>query len=365
MLYFITLTQVCNLNCKYCGNMPDPTIAPIELSYDLSILKSFLSKDGDVDICFYGGEPLLRIPLIKKIMDEIPANHYILQTNGLLLKKLDTEYLNKFDTILISIDGRKEITDYYRGTGTYDKVMENLRDIRERGFEGDVIARMAVSGKSDIFLEVKHLIELKPPYNFDHVHWQLDVLWDFPPKQRYDNYEKWVSEVYNPGITKLVNYWYSTMVNKQKILGIVPFLGIMKTLLYNETTELRCGAGINAFAITTDGRITVCPIAPEFKFATVGTIFNSSPHDLPYKVTIGEPCLSCEYYHICGGRCLFANKTKLWGEKGFLEVCDTVKHLIRELMRIKPEIEKLIAKGIFMKEDFNYPPYNNSTEIIP
>ena len=358
------LTQVCNLKCIYCGNEPDPELMPVEMDYDISLLKSFISQDPHPDICFYGGEPALRIELMEKIMDAIPAEHFILQTNGTRLREIKDRYLHRFDTILISIDGRPEINDYYRGKGTYQRVIDNLKDIRERGFKGDVIARMAVSGKSDIYEEVKHLIELKNPH-FDHVHWQLDALWDFPPARRYDDFDKWVNENYNPGITKLIDYWYKHMANHGVVLGIVPFLGIMKSLLCNEKTKLRCGAGLNAFAITTNGIVTVCPIAPEFEFAKVGNIHINKPQELPGKVTIGEPCTSCNVYDICGGRCLFANKTKLWGIQGFHKVCETVKHLIHELQRIKPKIEELIQRDVVSKEDFYYPPYNNSTEIIP
>ncbi len=363
MLYFIILTQICNLNCIYCGNTPDPSIEPVDITYTINDLKNFLDNDPDAMIAFYGGEPLLRMELMKRIMDEIKAKKYILQTNGLLLKKLETRYLKRFDTILVSIDGREEVNDYYRGKGTYRRVIENVKDIRERGFRGDLIARMAVSGKTDIFEDVKHLLNVGDPW-FDHVHWQLDVMWDYPPHQRYDNFDEWVVK-YNAGITRLINYWIDTMKMDGKVLGIVPFLGIMKTLLYNEKVELRCGAGINAFAITTSGRILACPVAPEFEWNRLGNIFKNKPFDVVRKVMVGEPCTTCEIRHICGGRCLFANKTKLWGEEGFRKVCGTVKHLVRELQRVKGEIEKLIKLGVVEKEDFNYPKYNNTTEIIP
>lgn len=364
MLYFVSLTQVCNLKCRYCGGEPNPYADSVEVSYPIDILKKFLLCDKSSDICFYGGEPLLRIELLERMMDELPAKRFLIQTNGLFLSKLKTEYLNRFDTILVSIDGRKSTTDYYRGKGVYDRVLENLRNIRQRGFSGDLIARMAISGRSDVYEDVKHLLELENP-KFDHVHWQLDVMWDIPPKQRYSDFNRWVNESYNPGISKLIEYWYNKMANDGKVLGIVPFLGIMKSLLFNEKVELRCGSGINAFAITPSGRILACPVAIDFKFAYVGNIRANKPEHLPYKVRIGEPCTSCGYRHICGGRCLFANKTKLWGINGFQEVCMTVKHLIDELIRIKQKIKVLIDQAVIKKEEFLYPPYNNSTEIIP
>ena len=364
MLYFIILTRVCNLRCLYCGNDPDPRIEPLEITYDIWDLKRFVEKDPEPIIAFYGGEPLLRINLLEEIMDNIKARHWVLQTNGIFLDRLEEKYLKSFDTILVSIDGRPEITNYYRGLGTYERVLENIKLIRERGFEGDLIARMTVSGKTDIFLDVKHLVELKDP-NFDHVHWQLDVLWDSPPYQRYDDFDAWVSKSYNPGITRLVNYWYEKMVKEEKVLGIIPFIGIMKTLLRGERTNLRCGVGINAFTITTSGRIIACPIAPEFEWNFLGDIWNTEPEELPWRVTISGPCLSCDIYHICGGRCLFANKTMLWGIEGFRKVCQTVRHLVNELERIKPRVERLINAGVISEKDFDYPPFNNSVEIIP
>jgi len=344
--------------------MPDPAVEPFEIQYSLEDLKKFISKDQDATIAFYGGEPLLRVGVIEEIMDKIPAKRFILQTNGIFLNRLKPKYLKKIDTILVSIDGRKEITDYYRGKGVYETVLRNVRYIRENGFKGDLIARMAVSEKTDIFLDVKHLIELDDP-KFNHVHWQLDALWDTPPAQRYENFNLWVDKVYNPGVTRLAQYWYNAMIRDEIVLGIVPFLGIIKTLLFNRGEYLRCGVGIDAFTITTSGRIIACPIAPEFEFNYIGDIFTNKPSELPWKVTVGEPCITCEVFHICGGRCLFANKTMLWGEEGFKKVCETVKHLINELMKIKPKILKLIDGGKLNLEDFDYPKYNNTTEIIP
>lgn len=73
---------------------------------------------------------------------------------------------------------------------------------------------MAVSEKTDIYKDVKHLIELKNS-QFNHVHWQLDVLWDLPPYQRYKNFDKWAKE-YNEGITKLIKYWIKKWKKREK-----------------------------------------------------------------------------------------------------------------------------------------------------
>ncbi|MBU0498296.1 MAG: hypothetical protein KKC68_05865 [Candidatus Thermoplasmatota archaeon] len=104
--------------------------------------------------------------------------------------------------------------------------------------------------------------------------------------------------------------------------------------------------------IATDGRILACPIAPEFSWNTLSTMHHYTP------ITIGEPCQTCEIYNECGGRCLFFNRERLWGAQGFEAVCDVTKYLIHELRQHKPLYKKY-------KQQIHYPPFNNTTEIIP
>jgi putative peptide-modifying radical SAM enzyme len=365
LLYFVVLTHRCNLHCSYCGyGEEESESATCEVRYTVEELRRFIIQDPKPSIIFYGGEPLIRKPLMKKIMKSVPADRYLLQTNALNLAELEPQYLQRFDAILVSIDGRKETTDAYRGKGVYDRILDNLRSIQMKGFRGDLIARMTASEKTDIYLDVMHLLELEDPH-FNHVHWQLDALWDSPPELRWVNFEKWIAESYNPGITKLVKTWGTAILTQTKILPIVPFIGVMHTLLTNEKVDLRCGSGIDSFAVTTNGDITVCPIAPEWSFAKVGTIFTSRPDDLPYKVRITEPCTRCEILNLCGGRCLFANKTKLWSECGFQIVCRSTKSMIRELSELGYSIAQMISRKEVSETDFEPMPYNNGTEIIP
>jgi len=348
----------------YCGNDPSLLSEPPDLAYSVKDLRRFLEEDEDPIICFYGGEPLLALDVIEEVMDSIEARRWILQTNGLLLKRLRRRYLTMFDTILVSIDGRPEVTDYYRGRGVYEKVIENVKDIRSRGFRGDIIARMAVSGATDIYRDVVHLLELENP-KFDHVHWQLDVLWDYPPYQRYTDFDSWVDNVYNPGISRLVNYWIDNMMDKGEVKGIVPFLGLMKHMLLRQKPRLHCGAGLDAFAIAPSGRIMACPVAYDVEELHLGHIKTTRPRELPGRVNISGPCPTCDLYWACGGRCLYANKTMLWGLEGFCKVCKTVRHLVSELLRVKPIVEMLIRRHIVELDQLIYPKYNNSTEIIP
>ncbi len=364
MNYFVILTRACNLHCKYCGEDATFEEPPIDIAYPIEVLKSFLSRDENITIQFYGGEPLLRISLMEEIMDSIPnVRHWSVQTNATFLHNVKSKYLKRMSAILISIDGRQEINDSNRGTGNYTKVLDNCRTTRDNGFTSDLVARMAVSEVSDIYLEVTHLASLKKP-TFDHIHWQIDSQWDDDPHARWSDFDSWVDTSYNPGITRLVSWWLEHM-KKGIVFGLVPFIPLMKSILYDLPSTIRCGAGIDSFAINPNGTISVCPISPEFKFSLVGDIKQSTPESIYNSMKVEDPCPQCDDFDYCGGRCLFINKTKLWGEAGFTKVCSTVKHLLKELSGIKKEVLQLIEVGIISKQDFDYPGYNNGCEIIP
>ena len=360
MNYHLILTRRCNLNCCYCHG-GEETGSDTEIQYSLDELATFLDKDDDLQLMLYGGEPTLRIPLLSELMDRFPHARFMLQSNALLLRQIPQEYALRFHSILVSIDGTESATDGYRSKGVYQRVLENVRWLKEIGYSGDVVARMAVSQDSDIYREVNHLLRLNNP-SFDHVHWQLNVVWD--AENNWIDFDRWVENSYNPGISRLVAEWVNRM-REGVVEGIVPFMPLVYTMLTGNKSELRCGSGIDTFAIHVDGSIGVCPISPDWDFTIIGNIQVTNPAELKESMYVDDPCPICDEYGICGGRCLFANKERLWGEDGFRKVCGTVKHLISTLREHIPAIELLIEQGYVSLEDFRYPEFNNGCEIIP
>ncbi len=360
MHYHIILTKECNLNCSYCGGGSDTP--PKELQYQISDLRSFLSKDEAPVVEFYGGEPLLRIEKMKNIMDTIPGR-FVIQTNGIFLDKIEPEYLKKFNSILVSIDGSKEVTDFNRSNGVYDNIIRNIRLIRERGFRGDLIARMTVPQGTDVYSNVRHLAGIE---EFDHVHWQLgfEMFWESGLDDDME-LEEWIRS-YNSGISSLVEWWVREMELTGCVPGIVPFIGVMKSLLSGKQSHLRCGSGIDFFSVMPDGRISACPVSIDFDFSIIGSIFNDAPHSLCNKACVGEPCVSCDIFNICGGRCLFVNRSQdMLRRKGYEQICLTVRHLVHELEYVAPQVRELIRSRVIRADEFEYPEFNNGCEIIP
>ncbi|MDD4878375.1 MAG: TIGR04084 family radical SAM/SPASM domain-containing protein [Candidatus Nanoarchaeia archaeon] len=369
-MYFHIITSIdCNSECRYCykkscddfGNDLNKTFKfdfsmPARIKYSIEQLKQFLARSKTRHtLTFYGGEPLMDIEKIKEIMDNVDAR-YMMQTNGKLLDKLPKEYINRFELMLISIDGDKKLTDFNRGEGTYDKVISNISLIRKNGFKGELIARMVVDEHSNVFESVNHLFST----GFDAVHWQLDAGFyqqDF--KQR--NFKEF-SKKYNSEVSGLLDYWLNEM-KKGKVLKIYPFLGIFESLYYSKTEKLRCGSGFANYTIAPDGKISVCPIMHDATVFQVGDILKDNPDNLK-QIFVEEPCTSCDIYGLCGGRCLYANKASLWPKEGQDLICFTVRHLIDAIRTKLPEIRALISEGKITETQFSYEKYTGP-EIIP
>ena len=345
------------------GNLEIDYSVPSKISYNIKDLKGFIEKDPEASIIFYGGEPLLCIKDMEKIMGNIKAKYFIIQTNGLHLDEIKPEYLNRLHTIFVSIDGDEALTDYYRGEGVYKRIIRNLRIIRERGFKGEIIARMTVMEETDIYKQVLWLLN-NPDFSFSSVHWQIDAgFWRSDLPERLNKFERWVEESYNPGIRRLIDFWVKHMERNGIVLRIYPFLAVMESLLKGEKSLLRCGSGWANYSIQTDGHIIPCPIMNGMKDFYLGHIENSHPLRLR-KVYVREPCVSCEIYNECGGRCLYANLTKRWPDNAYRLVCKTVKNMIESLKLALPRVKRLISEGRISLKDFKHTKYN-SCEVIP
>jgi putative peptide-modifying radical SAM enzyme len=343
------------------GNFDVDYDVPAEITYSVDELARFIEKDPAPVIIFYGGEPMLCIAAIKRVMDNVPPKQFNIQTNGLHLHRLEPEYVNRFSTIFVSIDGDEQLTDYYRGKGVYQKVTRNLNLIRKNGYKGEIIARMTLMEQTDIYPQILWLLN-NPDFSFSSVHWQLDAgFWktDFPKRP----FEKWVKENYNPQIQKLVDYWVNVMETQSKVIRLYPLLAVMQSLLLNEKTLLRCGSGWANYSIQTDGTIMPCPAMNGMKDYYLGNIRDAHPLHLR-NVFVEQPCNSCDILDYCGGRCLYANITKQWTNQQYRLICGTVKNMVAALETALPKVKQLIDNKTIRLQDFEHLKYN-SCEVIP
>jgi len=373
MYYHLILSEKCNLECRYCykksleefDNGLDKKFKfdfsdPMDSEVKISELKKFLEKDNDAVLVFYGGEPLLQISKIKKIIDEISVP-FRMQTNGILLDKLESKYLNKIGKILVSLDGDSTRTNKNRGSGKYEKILENIKLIRKNGYKGEIVARMTIAQDcSDLFPQVMHLVSLIDEKLIDSVHWQIDCgFYKFDFEE--DKIKKFFEE-YNKSVEKLINWWGEN-IRKGKVYRLYPFVGIVKPILEGKTNcGLRCGAGHSGYAITTSGKLVHCPIMNSIENFKAGNL-KTKPCELK-KFDCKTECKDCEFYGLCGGRCMYWRCAKLWPKVGDEMICNSIKNYINLIKEKIPEIKELIEKKIIKKEYFDYEDYFGP-EIIP
>ncbi|MCW4035514.1 MAG: TIGR04084 family radical SAM/SPASM domain-containing protein [Candidatus Bathyarchaeota archaeon] len=373
LLFHLLLTTNCDLKCRYCygkscddmdADFGDFTVdygVPPEINYDINVLKQFMRKDPQPVLIFYGGEPMLCIDKIRQIMDTVSARQFNIQTNGLHLHQLEPEYVNRFTSIFVSLDGDQKLTDYYRGNGIYKKVTDNLNLIRKNGYTGEIIARMTLMEQTDIYPQIRWLLN-NPDHSFSSIHWQLDAgFWktDFPKRQ----FKQWVEHSYNPQIQQLVQYWVDQMETSGKVLKLYPLLAVMQSLLLNEQSKLRCGSGWANYSIQTNGTIIPCPAMSGMKDYYLGHIQDAHPLQLK-QVFVDQPCSSCTILGECGGRCLYANITKQWTLEQYGLVCKTVQNMVESLKSALPTVNALIENKTISLSDFWHLKYN-SCEVIP
>ena len=374
MYFHLILTDDCNLCCSYCRAKAFEELEesagehaviidenlPVELDFDLNLLYEFLKKDPSPTLTFYGGEPLLRAALIERIVRDAPVQRFMMQTNGTRLDRLPPEIVNRFVTLLVSLDGRRELNDANRGAGVYDRVMENIRKIRARGYTGELIARMTVTERTDIVEAVHHLAS-NPDYSFSSIHWQIDA--NFAGDFSLRRFREWARDSYNPGIRALVDDWVDHMATEGEVLRWYPFLDPIEDLLYKRESWLRCGSGYANYSIMTDGNIGPCPVMVGMSQFYVGHISRSHPLKLDPVLIRGE-CADCAIRTFCGGRCLYSNITQPWGSAERELVCSTVENLHDALVRALPRVRALLEEGTVTTEDFIHEKFNGC-EIIP
>ncbi len=352
MLWLVYTTGECNLNCSYCGGSFNPNTVPWNVKYNLNDLKKTIEADPEAVIIFYGGEPLLNAGLIEFVMDNIKAKRFGVQTNGTKIELLPEEYWKKMDVVLLSIDGRKQVTDMYRGKGTYDSVLKSFKKLDSIKVN-KIIARMTVTKHTDIYEDVMHLFSI----GFKYVHWQLNAIWS-----KKWNIKSWAYSSYLPGIKRLGKIFLEE-ASKGEVLGIVPFLGILSAHYFEGYNGPPCGAGYKSVSVSTDGRILACPIAVFEKWAVLGDVrtgFKLKDIEIP------EKCKTCEYFRYCGGRCLYSlmEGKNLWGS--FYEDLDEItKKTIEEVISLTKYLDNYINNGIIDKNQLKYDPTLDSTEVIP
>lgn len=176
----LNVAHTCNLSCEYCfakgGKYSGPD-AIMTKEIARSAIDFLLENSGshyNLDIDFFGGEPLLNFDVVKdtvayaKSKEEEYKKHFnfTLTTNGLLLDDEVIDYLNEnMKNVVLSLDGRKEKHDQFRktlnGKGSYDAVVPKFQNfIKKRGDKEYYMRGTFTANNLDFTKDLQNYIDL-------------------------------------------------------------------------------------------------------------------------------------------------------------------------------------------------------------
>jgi len=374
----LNVAQDCDLNCRYCfakgGSYgKGQSRMPSEVAF--KAVDFILNHSGgirELTLCFFGGEPLLNFPVIMETVDYSLRRgretgkqfRFNITTNGTRLTREIREFLASNDfSLIFSIDGPRDIQDEMRpfndGTGSYDVVSRNLRELIEENNEIalDFSIRATYTRKDhDISKISLHLVDMgchdisvEPAVLKDD---ELEIRTSDLPviKDEYSRFAR--------------NYIYE--INRGRCFSFFHFRHTMDQTSRATRYLTQCGAGSGYLAVSSDGDIYPCHRFVGNDEYSMGDVFNGisrpdiSGFFVSAHVNNKKKCLHCWARYICGGGC-HAYAVEFNGDilKPYGIECELMKHRIELGAYIYAELadgyQEILAN--FYRQSSNSRPY--------
>ena len=160
-------TEKCDFNCGYCyedfelGRMKPETILSVK-----RLIDNRMSEISNLDVNWFGGEPLLAYDIILEIMGHVTKTkrngvtlNSEITTNGYALTKERFARLIELGTsqYQISFDGDREEHDKLRvkrdGKPTFDTIWGNIRKAQSTDLDFIIMIRMHVNRDNELSME--------------------------------------------------------------------------------------------------------------------------------------------------------------------------------------------------------------------
>lgn len=170
----IEITQSCNFRCKYCY-LPKTNKT---ISYDLiarciDFISEIYRSKRNLTVGFGTGEPLLEYNLIFKIVEKLRKKNinpkFTLTTNASQISHSILKFLDEHDfTLVISLDGPEDITDYNRNKKAYEYAMRAIDLIRSKFTNMNLIISCVLFGIKDL-TEIKRINDFFSELEIDNL----------------------------------------------------------------------------------------------------------------------------------------------------------------------------------------------------
>lgn len=314
----LLVSQTCNMKCDYCfvdgsinknGDLMSLKVAKDSVDF---LLK--LSKNKNLEIDFFGGEPLLNWEVVKETilygMAESKKKNknlrFSLTTNGLLLTDDKIDFLNKNHvSLIISLDGPKKVNDKFRKLknkdGTFNLIFPKIKNLIDKRSNGYYIRGTYTEKTKSIYSNAKYLFEV----GFKNVSLEPVIINKENSLAINKNSLKKIKKEYE----KLGEYLYNEK-KKGRDLNFYHFLINLNGGPCLSKMSFGCGAGVEYIAVDSAGNLFPCHFLVEFEEFKMGNIYDGIDENLKkYFMYINNlsnkpKCSRCWAKYLCGGGCI-------------------------------------------------------------
>lgn len=337
-------TLGCPSECNYCWSSEEgsPVMSIETVEEIVNWLKTF--RDEPVTFTFHGGEPLLAgldfykkaLPMLQNGLKHLkPA--FALQTNLWVMTDELAQLFSEYNIpIGSSLDGPKELNDFQRGEGYYERTMRGYEIAKAHNLKVSFISTFtsySIDFKEDVFnffLEKGLTLKLHPAL----------------PSLRSEDPTKWALEPQKYGelLIYLLDKYLENM-GEIEIMNIDHLCKCVFTRRGTVCTYVDCMG--DTFAVGPDGSIYPCYRfvgMPEYVMGnvrdhpTVEDLSKSAPAELleEFREYVNKECKRCSYVKFCRGGCPY-NALKINEETNKAEIdgvdphCEAYKIIFKEI----------------------------------
>ena len=315
----LNIAHDCQLRCKYCfASTGDFGKGRKLMSFETGkhAIDFLLEKSGDrenLELDFFGGEPLMNFNVVKQVVEYARSREkeygkhfrFTITTNGLLLDDDKIDFINReMSNVVLSIDGRKEVNDYFRvlpnGQGCYDIILPKYKKLVEGRGDKEYYVRGTFTKKNlDFSNDVFALYDA----GFDQISVEPVV---------GDSDEYALTEKELPAVFKEYEVLAQRLIDNEKAGKKFNFFHFMLDLDQGPCAIKRlrgCGCGNDYVAITPDGDIFPCHQfvgIDEYKMGNIddGTFNYEMKADFAKAHVYSKPeCRKCWAKFYCSGGC--------------------------------------------------------------
>lgn len=362
----INVAELCNMKCTYCfaneGTYDNAQGGIMSYENLCNLIQKIFTiyPEGTAGICFFGGEPLLAFPEIKKFIPYVIDLYnkkgvslpvFSFNTNGTLLNKEIIEFINQYHiSVTISIDGDKENHDKMRifkdGTGTYDTIKQNLEAIEHKQFvlfcEATITEDYMIRYKKGAIREyINSIYDL----GFDN-YAIFTVDYSDTKEMNLTIYKSKIEEIY----TELVEYTFEQLLSEDDWMKASTQIVATIEEIVKRKVRLSCGAGKSTLFSNVNLEIYPCQMYYQAKINKLCTVSDSKIGEKidaftpPCRFVI-EKCKRCIAYRMCsmwcGGAALLFGKNE---QSVIVSRCvaqkKIVEQIILQLVKIRKNEEK-------------------------